>query len=290
MMQNYVDLLQHIVKQYTKDELVQICKILNKTYNIYDSEDIRWNKLEYTLSNTPPEDLTALREVQLSNRVVNDLIFKYYHCERVVKYYLIKKLIHRQNHIVAFEMAIGSSRIDICRINGSSYAYEIKTAYDTYDRLSSQLEDYCKAFEHVYLVVPLEAKKEAYNHIPNNCGLITYHIINDIAKFSYARKALPNEYDLMSCICSLSSSDLSSLLKILKCKDIPVLKQEKINMVLAYAATHNIWPAYKVMLKDKYSKRWNFIVQHFDEIIPIDIQNFFSSAMSPSLAYLKKSV
>ena len=35
-----------------------------------------------------------------------------------------------------------SSRIDICRINGKLCAYEIKTEYDNYDRLSTQMNDY----------------------------------------------------------------------------------------------------------------------------------------------------
>ena len=60
----------------------------------------------------------------------------------------------RSNHIVAFEMVIGESRIDICRINGQSYAYEIKTQYDTFDRLGTQMRDYLKTFEKVYVIVP----------------------------------------------------------------------------------------------------------------------------------------
>lgn len=80
------------------------------------------------------------------------------------------------NHIVAFEMNIGDSRIDICRINGSSYAYEIKTEYDTFDRLGSQMQDYLRTFQKVYVIVPIGRVNDVKNLIPESCGIISYRI------------------------------------------------------------------------------------------------------------------
>lgn len=143
-------LLQSILNNYSDDEILQMCKTINKDYNIYDPEDVRWAKIGYVLNKTNSSDIELLRKTCLSNKVVNDMIFNYYFCERVIKYYFIKHLKDQLNHIVAFEMNIGDSRIDICRINGSSYAYEIKTEYDTFDRLGSQMQDYLRTFEKVY--------------------------------------------------------------------------------------------------------------------------------------------
>ena len=39
----YSAIFERIIKQYTDDELQQICKTLNRIYNIYDSEGYRWH-------------------------------------------------------------------------------------------------------------------------------------------------------------------------------------------------------------------------------------------------------
>lgn len=287
-MNEYSRIFDKIIKQYSAEEMEQICKTLNKTYNIYDSEEHRWSQLKYVLSKTPEEDITALRSTQLSNRIINDLILKFYPCERVVKYYLIKKLKSLSNHIIAFEMSIGNSRIDLCRINGHSYAYEIKTAYDTFDRLDTQMCDYIETFEKVYLVVPFERREDAACHIPNSCGIITYRAtIDGELCFHYYRKAGINSCNIQKCANSLSSAELSNLLKQLKIKNIPSLRDEKLD-VLFKCCKGKFWTVYKKLLKDKYTSRWEFLVKHFDDILPIDIQNFFSTSLDPNLAYYIK--
>ena len=35
-----------ILNEYSTNEIVQICKYLNKEYNIYDTEEIRWKKIK----------------------------------------------------------------------------------------------------------------------------------------------------------------------------------------------------------------------------------------------------
>lgn len=86
-------LLQSILNNYSDDEILQMCKTINKDYNIYDPEDVRWAKIGYVLNKTNSSDIELLRKTCLSNKVVNDMIFNYYFCERVIKYYFIKHLI-----------------------------------------------------------------------------------------------------------------------------------------------------------------------------------------------------
>lgn len=109
-----LSLLQSILNKYSAGELLQMCKTINRDYNIYDPEDVRWAKLEYVLNKTTPCEIELLRKSCLSNKVVNDMIFNYYFCERVIKYHFINHLRGKMDHIVAFEMSIGDSRIDIC--------------------------------------------------------------------------------------------------------------------------------------------------------------------------------
>lgn len=73
-------------------------------------------------------------------------------------------------------MSIGDSRIDICRINGKLCAYEIKTEYDNYDRLETQMKDYFSAFERVYIIVPIQNAETVQSYIPSQCGIITYRL------------------------------------------------------------------------------------------------------------------
>lgn len=264
-----------------------MCKTINKDYNIYDPEDVRWAKLEYVLSKTSSSDIELLRKNYLSNEVVNDMIFNYYFCERVIKYHFIKHLKDQLNHIVAFEMNIGGSRIDICRINGSSYAYEIKTEYDTFDRLETQMQDYLRTFEKVYVVVPLGRVKDVKNLIPESCGIISYRITKTReVVFSYHKSARKNCCDIKFCLASLSSGDLSYLLKLLNEKDFKT-RADKITRLLQIAATRSIWASYRELLKHKYADQWGFLTDHFEQILPLDIQSFFSSKMDPNLLYAK---
>lgn len=50
------------------------------------------------------------------------------------------------------QIPIGKSKADFVLINGKAVVYEIKTELDTFERLESQINDYYKAFDHVYVV------------------------------------------------------------------------------------------------------------------------------------------
>lgn len=285
---SYSDFFAKIVSEYSNEELEWISKCLNKTYNIYDPEEVRWNKIEHYFSKTNSADLENLRSSVLSNRFISDLLFKYYICERVVKYWLIKNMLRLTNDIVAFEMTVGDSRIDICRINGGSYAYEIKTEYDSFERLASQMNDYFKAFEKVYVVVPQSRYYDIQAFIPNECGIITYrHTSEGRLVFSHKKRCMKHKCEIEACLSNLSSSDLSCLLKLIRL-DNKGSKKHKFDSILDYSKKHTIWPSYKKLLKNKYRPNWTFIKEHFDEIIPIDIQSFFATNISPELLYEKQ--
>lgn len=280
-------ILQDILSEYSIAEIIQMCKIINKDYNIYDPHEVRWAKLAYVFNRTTDAEWSKLKNNSLSNTVVNDLIFNYYFCERVIKYHFIRHLQLKNDHIVAFEMSIGDSRIDICRINGSSYAYEIKTEYDTFDRLESQMHDYLKTFEKVYVIVPNTRVNEVALYIPASCGIISYRVDKKMnVVFSYSRKAQKNICDLAMCIRSLSSVDMSYMLKLLKLGNYKT-RAEKMNVLLRYSSSKSFSKHYRQLLKHKYGAQWDFIIEHFNDILPIDIQSFFSSNINPNLLYTK---
>ena len=61
--------------------------------------------------------------------------------------------VHSVNTTTALtEVAIAKSKADFVLINGKAVVYEIKTELDNLERLSSQVDDYYKAFDHVAVV------------------------------------------------------------------------------------------------------------------------------------------
>lgn len=277
-----------ILNAYTSGEMVRICKYLNKEYNIYEPDEVRWKKIKYAFYKTSEKTINELQKENFSNEFINQIILKYYTCERVVKYHFIKYLKDAIHDIIAFEMSVGDSRIDICRINGKLCAYEIKTEYDNYDRLETQMKDYFSAFERVYIIVPIKNADAVQTHIPPRCGIITYRLDGNANMiFAYKRSAKDNKCDIDFCLNSLSSGDLSKIIKLLKLKPCKT-KNENLELLLSVIKEKNIWTTYKLFLKEKYKEQWNYLRNNFDKILPIDCQSFFASKMDPDLLYEKE--
>lgn len=79
-----------------------------------------------------------------------------YRNEYFYKNTLLNKLllgVHSINTTTALtEIPIAKSKADFVLINGNAVVYEIKTELDNLERLSSQIDDYYKAFDHVAVV------------------------------------------------------------------------------------------------------------------------------------------
>ena len=79
-----------------------------------------------------------------------------YRNEYFYKNTLLNKLllgVHSVNTTTALtEVAIAKSKADFVLINGKAVVYEIKTELDNLERLSTQIDDYYKAFDHVAVV------------------------------------------------------------------------------------------------------------------------------------------
>lgn len=85
-----------------------------------------------------------------------NVLKQHYRCEFVYKVELARAL-HEEWHSsthpgLLTEFSALSSKADVVIVNGSTTAYEIKTALDSIQRLASQLESYKYVFEYVYVV------------------------------------------------------------------------------------------------------------------------------------------
>jgi hypothetical protein len=84
------------------------------------------------------------------------LLFEKYRCEYVYKNAIATKIFlsrHAlQNSFMTDEIRSAKSRGDVAILNGTSTVYEIKSHYDSFDRLDTQLMDYRRVFDRIYIV------------------------------------------------------------------------------------------------------------------------------------------
>ena len=144
------------------------------------------------------EELNLVYQVDLKKNLesffndVYKILLKNYRNEYIYRSIIIKKIllgIHSLNtaHLIN-ECRVGNSKADCVILNGTSTVYEIKTQFDTFSRLHSQLDDYKKAFEYVYIVVPIETLKklEGYN-LDENIGIMVLNKNSTISKTRLAK-------------------------------------------------------------------------------------------------------
>lgn len=103
---------------------------------------------------------------------------KNYRNEYFYKNTLLNKLllgVHSMNTTTALtEVPIAKSKADFILINGKAVVYEIKTELDNLERLTTQLEDYYKAFDHVAVVTcedNLKALQRLLDYIDKPIGI-----------------------------------------------------------------------------------------------------------------------
>ena len=100
-----------------------------------------------------------------------------YRCEYVYKnaiaihQYLVEPNPH-QTSLLLDEFDVGKSRADVAILNGTSIVYEVKSKYDSLDRLEIQVSDYLKAFDRVYVVTTDERVAEVRGKIKPPVGVM----------------------------------------------------------------------------------------------------------------------
>lgn len=133
-----------------------------------------------------------------SNKEIISEIYNYignaYRNEYFYKNTLLNKLlvhVHRFKTTVALtEVPIARSKADFIMINGKAVVYEIKTELDTLERLTTQIDDYYKAFDHVCVVASDSQKDELLERFKDS----TVGIYTLTKKNTLCRVKEPEEY------------------------------------------------------------------------------------------------
>lgn len=203
-------------------------------------------------------------------KTVNDVVFKHYDGEQILKYKLAKEF-RNKKYVAAFEVKAKSSRTDFLVINGDTKSFEVKSKIDTLNRLNKQVSDYGDVFEFNTVVIDKVHLSNVIEIIPEYYGIWyfegTKKIIYRAAEYSPKINAteqlgLFNKKELRS---SFGSVDRDEILT----SNDPA----KINQEL------------KETLKKRYFDRWSFVQSNWDQILPIDLQFFFNTNVKPEIIY-----
>lgn len=269
--------------------MVARARAINDTYATLMPDVIVWEMLFSVFPPNMYPEVVALSREYTGHHVVNELLLRYYPSERVVKYHLVKDRVGQPDEVTIFEMYVDSSRVDLARINGESYAFEVKTEFDRLDRLPRQMEDYAKVFEHVTVIVHETHLERAVELVPDFCGVQVYTVVESGIDLHTIRTPQPSKMiNAEAQVRNLASKDLAEILRQAGLPD-PRQKDERIALVLRECDPEQINDYFKTVVKRKYQKQWDYLQSIFDQVEPVDIQAFYRTGADPKWVYYKYS-
>lgn len=214
----------------------------------------------------------------------NDAVLKYYPNEATIKAEFLKQVLFKKKHdITVFELPVGKSRVDLCKVNGSSIAYEIKTDLDSLKRLDKQIADYEKVFEQVYVICSIQKLKEIKNKIPNDCGIYMYSS-SKRGRYQFVETKEATKSNAFDTKQQLSLFRISEIKQIFpECANM--CKGDAIGYLISKYSTDAINKAFKETLKSRFHDQWSFLENNRKDIFEIDYQWFYQSQTKPALVY-----
>lgn len=224
-------------------------------------------------------------ENQNIRTLYNEIINKYYHNEITIKSNFINNiLLKSNNHVTFFEFNLENSRADLCKINGHSIAFEIKTDLDNFSRLKKQISDYSEVFENVYVICSKANVFNILGIIPFYCGIYSYNITkNGKYKFKKEKEALTSlNLNRLKQLKLLTKKELINNFSKLNFSDN---KEVMIDYILTNYSSKYINTIFKRSVKNKYKNNWEFLKQNHTKIYEIDYQWFFKNNINPHLIY-----
>lgn len=237
-----------------------------KNYNTlqYSPQLKGWLDLIY-----PKRNFSRLTKFQL-HKSLNAALIKAYSGEFQYKYSLFKKF-QSQRLVAGFEIKVNNSRVDFLTINGCTTSFEIKSTIDNLAKLSKQAVDYLSAFEYNNVIVDEKHISNCITKLPASFGIIVY---KDERQRVIRKPSLNTEINPERQLQLLSKKELFDQFSI----------TNEISIIKIFSA-HTINEKFKMALKKRYYNRWKFIVKNSNKILPIDLQFFFNTNISPDSIY-----
>lgn len=166
--------------------------------------DIKWQNSENA---TYLDYLKYVYQI-LEKNYQNEYVFK----NSFLNEWLISEIGHN-NTKVFNEFRVGNAVADLVMFNGKSKVFEIKTEFDSTKRLNLQIENYSKAFNQIFLIVP-ECKLSVYSKFDKSIGLISFNSNEKSERFTLQRDAVTNdEVDSETIMKVLHTNEYKSIVK-----------------------------------------------------------------------------
>ena len=256
-------------------------KQLYAEYSTIQSTSVLYNNLIKTIDSS---FLSTMAEENI-HKIYNRIILNYYPNEICIKSSFIKQiLMNGKKHVTIFELPVGSSRADLCKINGESIAYEIKTDLDNFYRLQKQINDYYKIFEKVFIICSEANVENILKLVPPKCGIYCYRQ-NRQKKYKFSlikNAAVGDEINPLSQLKLIRTSELYTYFSL----DSSIHKRsDMIETIFQTYSPDMINEIFKTIIKHRFKKQWLFLKQNHDDILEIDYQWFYKNQIEPSRIY-----
>jgi hypothetical protein len=229
-------------------------------------------------------DYVNIKSKYTIHEVYNYILTKYYPNETAIKSSFINKVLMKgKTHVSIFELPISNSRADLCKINGESIVYEIKTELDNYSRLSKQINDYMRIFDKCFVICPKNKVKSIKKYIPIETGIYSYKITKT-GKYIYHQEqdsAVNTQFNSCEQLRVLRKSELEQLVSSSSYSS----KKELLQSILNSYSPFEINTLFKESLKKRYQSQWDFLRSNHDDILEIDYQWFFKNTIKPEIIY-----
>lgn len=269
------------------DALTYENEIRATAQQLYDSYStvLSENALSSLLDKTKDLSFSDLEDNTSARGFINNFILQHYPNEMTIKANFVNNVLLKQGstNVSIFELPIGGSRIDICKVNGHSSAYEIKTDLDTFSRLEGQLQDYFDVFEHVYVITSEKRMSELPDYVPAECGIFSYRQKKDGRyAFTLRRAAVTNRHlDARKQLDIISKKDLCAEYGL----DAKQPRTALTSACLEARSADEINRFFKRHLKQRYGNQWRRFKQLRESIFEIDYEWFFRNELDPDIVY-----
>ena len=207
------------------------------------------------------QELFHYKEENIRNIYENyyNLLFDNFKNEYIYKNEIANKLYlekHDYNEATLLtEFWTHKSKTDIVIINGTATVYEIKTEYDSLSRLDSQINDYRKVFDKIFIVSTEKYLKTIEKLYPD-LGLI--ELVDGRLKTHREAKVVNNYLDAFQMLLSLKKKEMLHLLNLLGCNNIETTDikfYEKCFMIIEQFRGIDIYKEYICILKERNNNK-----------------------------------
>lgn len=241
---------------------------LARSYNILDYSHTLRTILTSLL---PNNNFNNFAKFDL-HKAINYILTNRYKGESGLKAKLVEMFIEK-DVTAAFEIRVNNSRVDFLTINGDTKSYEIKSGIDNLKKLAKQVSDYEKVFEYNYIVIDEKHLPGAINLIPAHYGIYV------MVKEKLVRKKIATKN------CCLEAEIQLRLFTKKELGQHFIEVNPIISEIAKQFSETEINERFKIMLKKRYAKKWTFLKENLEEILPIDYQYFFHHNIQPQVIY-----